>query len=233
MKTILKLLFAFIVCSITVISIPTKAFAAESDIPGVSMTGFEQSYLSLEAYISLKNNLPDTIYSVTYSIEYLKMNNTPMDYEEYTAKVMIPPGRTKRVELPAYGYDSNYEYFKSSRGLGLPLFKVNYKYISSSDINPKAPTADTVNIVNDKANISNQNSDKSSLLSKFPIVSISLLIIILIIGAYIGLYVLVAVMAKHRGRNPAIWILLSLLASPLLIAIILLAIGKSNNSYFQ
>ncbi|RLT77031.1 hypothetical protein D7V95_05890 [bacterium J10(2018)] len=60
-----------------------------------------------------------------------------------------------------------------------------------------------------------------------------LLIIILaivLLGIYVGMYVLVAVMAQRRNRNPAIWLLLSFLATPFLICIILLAVGKEYNS---
>ena len=55
-----------------------------------------------------------------------------------------------------------------------------------------------------------------------------ILFAIIAIGIAIGLYVLVALMAQKRHRNVVIWVLLSLLASPLLIAIILLAIGDSR-----
>ena len=44
----------------------------------------------------------------------------------------------------------------------------------------------------------------------------------------IGLYVLVAIMAKKRHREVAIWVLLSIIASPILIIIILLCIGDDE-----
>lgn len=49
------------------------------------------------------------------------------------------------------------------------------------------------------------------------------------IGITVGLYVLVAVMARNRNRSVVVWILLSLLATPLLMIIILLVIGKNEN----
>ena len=52
--------------------------------------------------------------------------------------------------------------------------------------------------------------------------------IIFIVGIYFGWYVLVAVMAKHRNRNAALWVLLSLIGTPLLM-IILLCIGKDES----
>ena len=55
-----------------------------------------------------------------------------------------------------------------------------------------------------------------------------LLVILFSIGVFVGLYVLVALMAQKRRRNPALWVLVSLFASPLLAIIILLCIGKSS-----
>ncbi|MBQ1650751.1 MAG: hypothetical protein II055_06430 [Prevotella sp.] len=49
------------------------------------------------------------------------------------------------------------------------------------------------------------------------------------LGIAVGFYVLVAVLAKNRHRNVLLWVLLSILASPVLIAIILLVIGKAND----
>ena len=48
------------------------------------------------------------------------------------------------------------------------------------------------------------------------------------IALVIGLYVLVAIMAKNRHREVALWLLLSFIASPILIIIILLCIGDDE-----
>ena len=53
--------------------------------------------------------------------------------------------------------------------------------------------------------------------------------ILFVIGITVGLYVLVAVMAQKRNRSVVVWVLLSLLATPLLMIVILLAIGKNEN----
>ncbi|MBO4754788.1 MAG: hypothetical protein J5543_09350 [Bacteroidales bacterium] len=50
-----------------------------------------------------------------------------------------------------------------------------------------------------------------------------------IVGLFTGLYMLVALMAKNRNRNAAAWVFLSIVATPLLILIILLVIGKGRN----
>ena len=56
----------------------------------------------------------------------------------------------------------------------------------------------------------------------------AILAAILCIGIAVGLYVLVAVMAQQRHRSVVAWILLSMIASPLLMIIILLCIGDSQ-----
>ena len=61
--------------------------------------------------------------------------------------------------------------------------------------------------------------------------TITILVILAVlagIAVTIGLYVLVAVMAKDRHREVALWLLLSIVASPILIIIILLYIGDDE-----
>jgi hypothetical protein len=60
-----------------------------------------------------------------------------------------------------------------------------------------------------------------------------ILAVIAVIILAIGLYVLVAVMAKKRHRDVAIWVLLSIIASPILIIIILLCIGDDEKYISQ
>lgn len=59
---------------------------------------------------------------------------------------------------------------------------------------------------------------------------LGILIAVLIIAIVIGSYILVAVMAKNRHREVAIWVILSLIASPFLIILILLCIGDDNRN---
>ena len=57
---------------------------------------------------------------------------------------------------------------------------------------------------------------------------------IALVGLFLVLFsVLVALMAQKRNRNVAVWILLSLLATPLLMIIILLCIGKDESHTFE
>ena len=60
---------------------------------------------------------------------------------------------------------------------------------------------------------------------------IYILVGLLVLGAYVGMYVLVAVMANSRNRNAALWVLVSIFATPLLAIILLLCLGKKHNPY--
>ena len=46
-------------------------------------------------------------------------------------------------------------------------------------------------------------------------------------------YIFVAIMARNRNRNVALWILFSLLGTPLLMMLILFCIGKDKSEYKQ
>lgn len=49
-----------------------------------------------------------------------------------------------------------------------------------------------------------------------------------VLGIFAGGYVLVAVMAQKRNRNPVIWLLMSLVFTPIVVCIILLFLGNDN-----
>ncbi len=49
------------------------------------------------------------------------------------------------------------------------------------------------------------------------------------IGVWVGLYVLVAVMAQKRHRSAVLWIILSILSTPILAIILLLVLGTDDS----
>ena len=54
---------------------------------------------------------------------------------------------------------------------------------------------------------------------------------ILIIVIYVGMYGVVAIMAKRRHRNAIIWIFISLIGTPLIVIVVLLCLGDADDSY--
>ena len=57
---------------------------------------------------------------------------------------------------------------------------------------------------------------------------VGILMVLMIVGVSVALYVIVGIMAKNRNRNVALWILLSLIASPLLMILILWIVGEES-----
>lgn len=179
----------------------------------ISMVSYEQSWLDNKGTLALKNNTTEEIHNITFIIEYLDMTDTPMDYEEYFRQVNIAPGMTRKVNIPAYEHDRNYHYYKTKDNFGHPAFKITYKL----------KTYNTSTISKTDVPSLNRNTDANEALS----IIIAIIVCLMFLAAYIGFYVLVCIMAKHRNRNPAIWLLLSFVTTPFLIAIILLAIGSA------
>lgn len=195
---------------------------AQDKQDAITMVSYEQSYHDINGTLALKNNTDSTIHDLTFVITYLDMNGTELDYQEYSVSEEIAPGMTKKVDIPAYESNRYYSYFKSEAFPMKPhRFKIKFEV---KDINPN--TEDTsISSVNYTPQRSTPTLTTDTLGWSFGIV---LLAILFGIGLFVGLYVLVALMAQKRRRNPALWVLVSLFASPLLAIIILLCLGKSS-----
>ena len=127
------------------------------------------------------------------------------------------------MDIPAYEYDRSYHYYKSeNRPGGSPSFKVKFEL---KDYNTSPLEEEEYD--NDD-NIFKSAADHG--LYDTTATLIGLLAVLLILGAWLGLYVLVAVMAQKRHRSVVLWVLLSIIASPLLIVIILLIVGDDRRS---
>lgn len=184
----------------------------------VTFVSYEQNWFDSESSLILKNNTDKEIKKVSFRIIYFDMDGNALDYIDYSPKTEIAPGMTRKIEIPAYGCEKNYSYYKSevlpNRG---KKFKINFELkdykVSDSDMSDSTDTLDTL-----------PDSSESS----FDFMMIILFFFsIAVLGAYIGMYILVAIMAKSRYRNPALWVLVSVFTTPLLAIIILLCIGKA------
>ena len=187
----------------------------------VTMVSYEQGWLDSRGTIALKNNTNEEIHNVAFQITYLDMSGKALDYEEFTESITIAPGMTRKIDIPAYEHDRNYHYYKSeNKPGGSPSFKIEYKLLN---YNIKEVKADD-DLYGDYRH--DESEGFSSLFDGFWLFAI--LAAILCIGIAVGLYVLVAVMAQQRHKNVVVWILLSMLVSPLIMVIILLCIGDSQ-----
>lgn len=208
-------------------------FAESSkNVPAVTMVSYEQSWLDTEGTLALRNNLNEDIHNVVFQIIYLDMSDNPLDYEEFSKKVDIAPGMTKKIDIPAYEYARHYHYYKTKDEFHNPAFKIKFKLKSYNE-------REVVDVpaVEDTGEL-NEEADDLKVGEGFPdmlvlgsgLVAWGFLIVFFVIAISVGLYVLVAVMAQRRNRSVVAWILISLIATPLLSIVLLLFIGKDRNA---
>lgn len=206
--------------TILMLTISLSMSATSKDtLNAVTMVSYEQGWLDDEGTLALKNNTNEDIFNVTYRITYLDMKGNPLDYEEYTSEIEVAPGMTKKVNIPAYERERQYSYYNSEASITRPhRFKIKFEVKAYN-------TLDAENDLRDLG--SSQTSDVPN--NSFVIIGI--IAGLLVLGAYVGMYILVAVMANRRNRNAALWVLVSIFATPLLAIILLLCLGKQYNSY--
>ena len=216
-----------ITCFSLFLTLSVLAISKDS-LHAVTMVSYEQRAADDEGTLALRNNTGEDIKDVSFRIEYLDMAEKPLDYKDFTKKISIAPGMTKKVNIPAYEQRRNYHYYKSkdelSETIGSPTFKIVFKLKGYN-----APA------IKNPAGKSTAEEDRNSITlsdteSEIMGTTVAVIGIIFIVGIYFGWYVLVAVMAKHRNRNAALWVLLSLIGTPLLMMIILLCIGKNESA---
>ena len=177
------------------------------------MVSYEQSWLDSEGTIALKNNTNKEIHNVVFQITYLDMKDTELDYQIFNKNISIAPGKTKKLDITAYEHNRQYHYYKTKDNCGNPTFKIKFLL---KDYNVKSP----------------QNDETTESSFPFIVPIISIILFIVFISICVGIYVLVAIMAKKRKRNAALWVVLSMVASPFLIIIILLCIGTEDKEEY-
>lgn len=205
MKKLLTLLF--LLCSMSV-------FADINNKDAVTMENFEQRWLDHESTIALKNNTNETIHNVSYRITYLDMNGKALDYSDYTSTIDIEPGMVKKTDLPAYEHERFYQYYKNAEEYSNhPKFKVAFEL---KDYNFEDDQQEDVEY------------GRGECLSPLAIIIPIILLAIFLFAIAIGLYVLAGIMAKRRHRSVALWVIISILTTPILAIIILLCVGDAD-----
>lgn len=201
------------------------AYGADKDLEkDITMVSYEQGWLDSEGTLALKNNSSEEVKNVVFLITYLDMSGNELDYEEFSKRVSIAPGMTRKLDIPAYEHSRLYHYYKSENMPGgSPSFKVKFQL---KDYNMEEEVTEAIDdIPFDRFDYDRSTGSGSEGLYLI----IAIIGLLFFIGITVGLYVLVAVMAQKRNRSVVVWILLSLIATPLLMIIILLAIGKNDN----
>lgn len=90
------------------------AFAAQKNLDkDITMVTYEQGWMDTNGALSLKNNTGVEVKNVVFLITYLDMSGNELDYEEFNKSVSIAPGKTKKIDIPAYEQERFYHYYKS------------------------------------------------------------------------------------------------------------------------
>ena len=199
------------------------AFATNKDLEkDITMVSYEQGWLDSRGTLALKNNSSEEVKNVVFLITYLDMSGNELDYEEFSKRVNIAPGMTKKLDIPAYEHSRDYHYYKSeNRPSGSPAFKIKFQL---KDYNVE----EEVTKKKDDLPFGKYDYDWPSGNGGLNLI-IAIVGLLFFISIIVGLYVLVAVMAQKRNRSVVVWILLSLITTPVMMIIILLAIGKNEN----
>lgn len=209
------------------IFISVVAFAADKNLEkDITMVSYEQGWLDECGTLALKNNSSEEVKNVVFLITYLDMSGKELDYEEFSKYVSIAPGMTRKIDIPAYEHSRYYHYYKTKDEFGHPAFKIKFQL---KDYNVEEEVTEST----DESSFDRLNYSRSTGCANGSLyIMIGIVGLLFFIGINVGLYVLVAFMAQKRNRSVVAWILLSLIATPLLMIIILLAIGK-NEKYFE
>lgn len=236
MKKIISLLLLTIIFSLPATSKDTS--------DAVTMVSYEQGFMDNEGTLALRNNTDEDIHNVSFRITYLNMKGVALDYKDFSLKVNIAPGMTKKADIPAYEHDRYYSYYLSeAHPINPHRFKIKFDLKGynaptvTSGISKKASAAhgnevDTLITSSDYDTYTDIEESSTDNKDDFPFAVIGVIVAALfVIGIYIGIYVLVAMMANKRDRNVALWVLVAFFATPVLAIIILLCLGKKHNEY--
>ncbi len=212
--------------------IALAAFAVDQS--DLTMVSYEQSWRDSHGTLALKNNTSEQIHNVQFLITYLDMSGNEVDYKEFIENVEIAPGMTRKLDIPAYEHGRSYHYYKSDGLYDNTSFKIKFSLKDYNVVGEKVKEYDESSYEESTYNYrSTYSKDDDS--PSAGMILLGLAIILIILGFVVGMYVLVAVMAQKRKRNVVIWILLSIVTTPFLMAIILLVIGNAdrdqNDSY--
>ena len=190
----------------------------------VIMLDYEQAWNDDTGRLSLRNNTNEPIEDLSFQITYIDMQGRTIGTENFNKDIYISPGETKTVDIPAFNADEHYSYYKSvAKKDSANIFIIRFDLTDYNEQGRLA--AGGKSLQNNDTRSAVYHSDESLFKRLGPIAWLMLFVVL--VGIELAFYIIVAIMAKQRNRNPIVWIVLSMFASPFLIAIILLIIGRA------
>lgn len=196
---------------------------SKDTVNALRMASYEQTWSDNQGTLALKNNTKHTIYNVRYRLTYFDMKGNPMDYKDFYTEIEIAPGITKKVNVEGYECDRNYSYYLSEACPSHPKkFKISYETLAYNQTEESCVQLNTDALLTKESPISEMDDEPTYLNNV-----VMIIIMLFVLAGYVGFYVLVAIMAQRRNRSAALWLLLSFIATPILVILILLVIGKA------
>lgn len=103
-----------------------------TDADAVVMTSYSHDWVQPDAQISVKNNTDKEITSITGRMIYYDMSGNMLDYQDFTKRIDIDAGMTKRFELRGYNHEESYAYYKNQTSSTHPhnKYKVEFQFKS-------------------------------------------------------------------------------------------------------
>lgn len=198
----------------------------------VSMVAYEQGSYDDKGTIALRNNTSEYVHNVSFMLEYLNMEGTPMHYETFTRDIDIEPGMTKKLDIPAYESRRNYHYYKTEGIARYPAFKIRYQLrgynmSTAESANSEHEIYSGYDSSSEKADTASTKGNKTNASGGGLMSLIMIICMIALAGVYFRMFGLVGDMAKKRNRDQGIWILISIISTPLTACLILWLIGKN------
>lgn len=235
-----KLLFLLIcLCSLT------KLTAQQSSGPAVSFVSYEQNWSDREGSLALRNNTNKRIFNISFQLVYYNMDGQQIDYENFFRTVSIDAGMTRKVDVPAYERDRNYAYYKSNSLYGRShQFKVKFRLLdynrskkkstaTASSIQSQKPTDSHLPATHETPLIEETTESDTEYESDadFGFLIAGILMILFIVW-YISLYFKTIRMARQRNRSDTLWLIFSIITSPILTVILLYILGSADDHQY-